>query len=96
MAELFSILYLALFALSGLGISRLFFYRDRPMIRIWLGLTFGMLMLIWLPALFSFVFGFVLFSQLLGFRRLLIGAVCWLLSRKKSLTAALGKKNSPR
>lgn len=96
MAELFSILYLALFALSGLGISRLFFYRDRPMIRIWLGLTFGMLMLIWLPALFSFVFGFVLLSQLLGlFAACLIGAVCWLLSRKKSLTAAPWKKELP-
>jgi cadmium resistance protein CadD (predicted permease) len=76
----------------------LFFYRDRPMIRIWLGLTFGMLMLIWLPALFSFVFGFVLLSQLLGLlAACMLGAVCWMLSRKKVFNrVSLEKTNSPR
>ncbi len=96
MAELFSILYLLLFAFSGLGISRFLFYRDRPLIRVWLGLTFGMLMLIWLPALFSFLFGFVLLSQMLALvTACVLGGVFWLLSRKKSLTAASWKSELP-
>ncbi|MEN6594854.1 MAG: hypothetical protein ABFC31_07925 [Clostridiaceae bacterium] len=96
MAELFSILYLLLFAFSGLGISRYLFYRDRPLIRIWLGLTFGMLLLIWLPALFSFIFGFVMLSQMLGLAvACVLGGVCWLISRKKSLTYASWKSELP-
>ena len=66
MAEILSVLYLVLFALAGLGVSRYLFYRDRPIVRIWLGLAFGMLFYLWLPALFSFALRFTLLYQLLG------------------------------
>ena len=42
MAELLSVCYVALFAASGIGLSRLLFYREKPLVRIWLGLAFGM------------------------------------------------------
>ncbi|HRX59054.1 MAG TPA: hypothetical protein P5075_09795 [Eubacteriales bacterium] len=96
MAVVFSFLYLALFIFSGLGVSRVLFYKDRPLVRVWLGLAFGMLMLIWLPALFSFIFGFVMLSQLLGAAAAaLIGGVCWLVSSKKSLSVSPLKKELP-
>lgn len=96
MAIIVSFIYLLLFAMSGLGVSRLVFYRDRPLIRVWLGLAFGLLMLIWLPALFSFVLGFVLLSQILGLvAGCLIGAACFFLSRRKSLTKTPWKQELP-
>ena len=66
MAELLSVCYVALFAASGIGLSRLLFYREKPLVRIWLGLAFGLAMLMWLPALFSFALEFYLPAQLLG------------------------------
>jgi hypothetical protein len=87
MAELFSILYVALFAASGFGLSRLLFFREKPLIRLWLGLAFGMAMLMWLPALFSFALGFHLLAQLLGLLvACLIGFLGFFLSRKKQMT----------
>ena len=89
MAEFASLLYLALFAASGLGIARLLFFRERPLRRIWLGLVFGFAMLLWFPALFSFAMGFRLPAQLLGLAlAVAIGGVCWSLSRKKSQTVS--------
>ena len=92
MAELVSLVYLALFACSGLGVARLLFYRERPLRRIWLGLVFGFAMLLWLPALFSFAMGFVLRAQLLALSlAVAIGGVC----RKKSLTVSPLKNEWP-
>lgn len=89
MAELFSIVYLGLFACSGIAAARWLFYRERPLVRIWLGLAFGMAMLIWFPALTSFALGFTMLSQMLGLALCVaVGAVCFLLSRRRSLTAA--------
>jgi len=96
MAVVFSFLYLALFIFSGFGVSRVLFFKDKPLVRVWLGLAFGMLMLIWLPALFSFIFGFVMLSQLLGaVAAAIIGGVCWLISGKKSLSVSPLKKELP-
>lgn len=92
MAETLSVGYLLLFALSGVCISRTVFHDERPLRRIWLGLAFGMGLLMWLPALFSFILGFCLLSQLLA---LLVscglGVLFWYLGRgrfrKKSVWA---------
>lgn len=87
MAELLSILYLVLFALAGLGISRFLFFRERPLRRIWLGLVFGYAMFLWFPALFSFLLGFHLAAQLLGLAfACVIGGLFWFFSRKRTLT----------
>ena len=96
MAEVVSILYLLFFVGSGLGVSRLVFYRERPLRRFWLGLVFGYAMLLWLPALFSFALGFVLRAQMLALSlAVAIGGVCWSLSRKKSMTVSPFKQELP-
>lgn len=96
MAELLSILYVALFATSGIGLSRLLFFREKPLVRIWLGLAMGMAMFIWLPALFSFALGFYLPAQLLGLLiACLAGAAGFVFSRKHTLTAAPWKAEIP-
>ena len=66
MAEVLSVLYLLIFAASGVCVSRAVFYGERPLRRLWLGLTFGLLMLLWLPGLFSLFLGFTLLSQMLA------------------------------
>ena len=96
MAELLSILYIALFAASGIGLSRLLFYREKPLVRIWLGLAFGMAMLMWLPALFSFVLGFHLLAQLLALLLACLGgAAGFYFSRKRELFFSPWKKEIP-
>ena len=96
MAELLSICYVALFAASGIGLSRLLFYREKPLIRIWLGLTFGMAMLIWFPALFSFAMGFYLPAQLLGLLLACgVGAVGFIFSRKHAMIQTPWKAEVP-
>ena len=96
MAELLSICYVALFAASGIGISRLLFTREKPLVRIWLGLALGMAMLIWFPALFSFVLGFYLPAQLLGLLlACLLGGAGYYFSRNRSLTDSPWKAEIP-
>ena len=96
MAELLSILYVALFAASGIGLSRLLFNREKPLVRIWLGLALGMAMLIWFPALFSFAMGFYLPAQILGLLlACLLGAAGFFFSRKRSLSASPWKAEIP-
>ena len=96
MAELLSILYIALFAASGIGLSRLFFFREKPLVRIWLGLAIGMFLLIWLPALFSFALGFRLLAQILGLvAACLAGAAGFYFSRKQTLTQSPWKAEIP-
>lgn len=96
MSEVLSVLYVALFAASGIGLSRLLFDREKPLVRIWLGLAFGMAMLIWLPALFSFVLGFYLPAQILGLLvACLVGAAGFFFSRKKSMLVTPWKAELP-
>ncbi|MEA4870721.1 MAG: hypothetical protein VB062_08840 [Christensenella sp.] len=86
MAELLSILYMLLFAASGIGLSRLLFHREKPLVRLWLGLAMGLAMLIWFPALFSFLFGFRLLAQFLGLAvAFAVGFFGFFFSRKKSM-----------
>lgn len=96
MAELLSILYVFLFAASGIGISRMLFYREKPLVRIWLGLAFGMAMLMWFPALFSFALGFYLPAQLLGLLlACLLGGTGFYLSRKQTFATFPWRKEVP-
>ena len=96
MAEFLSVCYVVLFATSGIGISRLLFYREKPLVRIWLGLAFGMAMLMWFPALFSFALGFFMPAQLLGLLlACLVGAAGFYFSRKRAMTIAPWKAEVP-
>lgn len=96
MAELLSILYMLLFATSGIGLSRLLFSREKPLVRIWLGLAMGLAMLIWLPALFSFALGFQMLAQLLGLVvAFVIGFLGFFFSRKKTLSRSSWRYEVP-
>ena len=84
MAELLSILYLGAFFASGLAVARYTFPDERPIRRVWLGAVFGFVMLIWLPALVSFLLSFALASQIIALAlAFVIGTLFFLLSRKK-------------
>ncbi len=81
-----ALLFTALFAVSGLGLSEVVFAKHRFFNRIWLGLTLGLLLLTWLPSLFALFLGFTLLSQILAAACALIGlCVCLLIlyRRKK-------------
>ena len=96
MGAVFSILYMLAFAASGVLVARLLFPQKRPVIRLWLGLAFGLALLIWLPALFSFALTFSLLSQLLALAAAcLLGTVCFLLSRKKAFHTTPWKEELP-
>ena len=58
--------YLMLFLASGYFIALNVFPREGRLLHLTLGTAVGLLMLMWLPALFSFVLGFGLLSQLLA------------------------------
>lgn len=65
--EVLSVLYLLVYAFSGISIARYVFHKEHPVKRVFFGLVFGLAMLLWLPTIFSFALSkFNLLSQLLG------------------------------
>ena len=62
--ELVSIVYAAVFALAGLAAARLLLPETRPLKRAAAGLSFGLALLMWLPALAAFCMGFTAAAQL--------------------------------
>lgn len=70
--NLASLLYLLAFAAGGFLLSAAVFRRETALHRIFFGLVFGLFLLIWLPALFSFLIGFTLLSQILALAALLV------------------------
>ena len=53
-----AVLYLACYLLCGMAIVRLLLPGHRPLCRIWLGMSLGFLLMMWLPALCAFAFDF--------------------------------------
>ncbi len=51
-------LYLALYLLCGMGMIRFLLPRQSPLTRVWLGASLGLLLMMWLPALFAFAVKF--------------------------------------
>lgn len=81
---IFSLLYMALFICCGLCLSNWILRPRRLCLRLWLGGSTGLFLLLWLPALWSFLLGFTLSAQLLagGTAAVLAGAV-WLFQKKR-------------
>ncbi len=78
-AALYFFAYLALGQLA----SHTLFAKESLLIRLWLGGVIALALLLWLPALFSFFFGFTLLSNLLALTFcVLSGAFCALKLRK--------------
>ena len=64
--EFVALIYTSIFALAGLALSRLLLPETEAVKRAAMGLAFGLALLIWLPALFSFALGFTLAAQYLA------------------------------
>lgn len=88
--EFAALLYLLVFAASGVCVSGLVFRGDRPVLRLWLGLVAGLVMLMWFPALFAFISGsFDIWAQLAALAlALILGAVCLRLGGRPRLSLA--------
>ncbi|NLN51547.1 MAG: hypothetical protein GX145_01865 [Clostridiaceae bacterium] len=61
-----SLVYVIIFAISGIFISEALFPTHKLEHRIWLGLVFGLFLWTWLPALLAFFLGFTLTVQILA------------------------------
>lgn len=66
------------FELAGLVSAERLFARFERAVRVWLGLSLGLLMMMWLPALLAFAIDFTVVAQLLGLAlAALIAAALW-------------------
>lgn len=88
MGNIISVLYILAFAGCGILTARPILASDRPLKRILFGLTFGLVMLLWLPVLFAFILDFTLAAQILALAAaVVIAGVSHLLPLKSKKTA---------
>ena len=91
--NLVSTLYILVFAVSGFMLARLILPKDRLLKQIAFGLCAGLVMLLWLPVLPSFVIGFGIASQMIA---VVIaagaGALALVLGRGKAVTGKFSVK----
>ena len=80
--DICAVLYLAAYLLAGVRYASLLLPREGRLVRISAGISLGLFAQMWLPALFSFVMGFALPSQLLGLTAFLLPL--WFLRKKRS------------
>ena len=84
-------LALLVYLFAGLGVARLALPRESTPRRLWLGLVFGCVLLMWLPCLFAFFFSFTMTAQLcalgLALALLLAGVLKAVLDRKQKASA---------
>ncbi|MEG0268677.1 MAG: hypothetical protein RR821_00370 [Clostridia bacterium] len=73
-----SILYLLIFLAAGVVMARLLLPRLRPLLRIYIGCSLGLLLLMWLPALWAYAVSFTLKALWLSaFTLVPLLALCW-------------------
>ncbi|MBQ6373023.1 MAG: hypothetical protein IJJ45_00905 [Clostridia bacterium] len=60
------ILILTAYLALGVWLANSVFYRQQRLVRLWLGLCAGLILLMWLPTLFAFFLGFTRTATLLG------------------------------
>jgi hypothetical protein len=79
-------------------VSFIVFRREEPLVKVMFGGVFGLFMLMWLPALFSFIFGFTILTQLLAAAVCAAGGtVCYiklLKPQNSEKTQQQGRKNN--
>ena len=93
MQNLFCVLYLLVYIASGISLIRYCFRSERPVLQLWLGCTAGLVMLLWFPALFSFVLGFTLLAQLLALAlAAAVGILSFVLSKRFGKQAPVRKR----
>ena len=81
-----SLLYFCVFIAAGQALSRACFAQEQTLIRLMMGGVFALLMLLWLPALVSFAFGFNVLSQCVALALCCVaGLAGYWVSRNKEL-----------
>ena len=87
------IVCLILFLSAGIWMVRLLLPRHRPLARIWLGASLGLLCLMWLPALCAFFLGFTRGAHLaaVGLLAALCGT-CWAVRSRETAKGWDGKE----
>ena len=79
-----SLAYLCLYLAAGVWEVRFLLPRHKPLNRIWLGLSLGVLEAMWLPALFAFFFSFTALAHAAAAGALiLLTLLCWLLRDRR-------------
>ncbi len=79
-----SILYFLLFLSSGCVMVRFLLPEKRPLVRVWLGLSLGTLLMMWLPVLSAYAFGFTPRAHVFaGLVLLLLTGVAYFLRAKR-------------
>lgn len=86
------ILYLLLFLAGGACIARLLLSRMRPVKRIYIGLSLGLLLMMWLPALWAYAFSFGRLSHALAALTLLLLCLCAYLARDRHSPARFDER----
>ncbi|MBE5804203.1 MAG: hypothetical protein E7316_06800 [Clostridiales bacterium] len=77
-------LYLAVYVVCGVLIARWLLPRHSPIARAWLGVSLGLLLMMWLPALCAFALDFTMAAHLVALLPLsMITAGCWFLRDKR-------------
>lgn len=89
------VLYLAVFVLAGIYIVRLLLPGQQAVYRLWLGTSFGVFLLMWLPALVAFVLSFSVTGHLLALPALaaLVGCA-WLARDQKTALRRFDKEDA--
>lgn len=93
--NILSVVYMLVYVMSGISISRLVFRRDRLDRRVFFGLAFGLAMLLWLPVLFAFVIKFTVTAQLLAAFAAAAGGISCLLVYNKKSKASPARSDEP-
>ena len=94
--DILAFFYLCAFLATGQLTARALFIAERPLYRWWMGGVFSLLLLLWLPALFSFLLGFTLLAQLLAlFVCFIIGTAALYLVKTTQVAAASWKEFRP-
>lgn len=82
--NLMGFLYFAFFLLGGILLASRLLTSQRAAVRLWLGIVFGLVLLMWLPALLSMLLGFSILSHLAAALLLILGCTaCFLLTKKQ-------------
>lgn len=88
-----SLLYLLVYLFAGCVIIRALLPAQRPQVRVWLGLSLGLLLLMWLPALLAFAVRFSLLGHMLALIPLAGITVAVWVTRDKTPARALDDKD---
>ena len=88
-----AVIYFLLFVHCGMVITFSLFPRKSPVVRVWLGMSLGLALMMWLPALFAFLWGFTVASHIAAMALLAALAAGAYLGRDRRSWARMEEKD---